>query len=186
MLTGARTEEMRALLGWKHVHLDGETPHLEVWRSVRASGDTKTWKSRRTLALPSRAVAVLRKHRAAQKEDRLREGTGWADESLVFATSSGAALDAANVRRDSRRALREVPGLVPAEWTPRELRHSFVSLLSDDGVPVEEIARLVGHAGGSQVTERVYRKQLRPVIETGATKMDAIFGTDAKAGSADA
>jgi predicted naringenin-chalcone synthase len=43
-----------------------------------------------------------------------------------------------------------------------------VSLLSDKGVPIEQIARLVGHTGGSAVTETVYRKQLRPVINDGA------------------
>ncbi len=32
------------------------------------------------------------------------------------------------------------------DWTPRELRHSFVSLMSSSGVPVEEIARLAGHS----------------------------------------
>jgi hypothetical protein len=31
------------------------------------------------------------------------------------------------------------------EWTPRELRHSFVSLLSSAGIPIEDIAHLVGH-----------------------------------------
>ena len=66
------------------------------------------------------------------------------------------------------------PGLNPAEWTPRELRHSFVSVLSDSGVPVEEISQLVGHSGTS-VTELVYRHQLRPVIQTGATVMDRLF-----------
>src|SRR4029453_6744507 len=47
LLTGARTEELRALR-WEHVHLGGRPnavqsalPHLEVWRSVRESGDTK-------------------------------------------------------------------------------------------------------------------------------------------------
>ena len=51
-----------------------------------------------------------------------------------------------------------------------------MSLLSDAGVPIEQIARLVGHTGGSTVTETVYRKQLRPVIEDGATVMDRVFG----------
>ena len=53
----------------------------------------------------------------------------------------------------------------PKDWTPRELRHSFVSLLSDAGVPVEMISQLVGHRGTS-VTEIVYRHQIRPVIRT--------------------
>jgi delta 1-pyrroline-5-carboxylate dehydrogenase len=46
--------------------------------------------------------------------------------------------------------------------------------LSDAGVPIEEISRLVGHSGTS-VTELVYRHQIRPVIQTGATIMDQLF-----------
>jgi hypothetical protein len=87
---------------------------------------------------------------------------------------------AANVRRDFRRALALVPGLDPAEWTPRELRHSFVSLLSDAGVLLEDISRLVGHSGTS-VTDLVYRHQIRPVIQTGATLMDKCSVSGAQA-----
>ena len=49
-----------------------------------------------------------------------------------------------------------------------------VSLLSDAKVPMEVIARLVGHRSAT-VTETVYRKQLRPVIEGGASVMNRIF-----------
>jgi hypothetical protein len=42
-------------------------------------------------------------------------------------------------------------------------------------VAVEDIARLAGHAGGSEVTETVYRKQIRPVLLEGAEAMDRIF-----------
>jgi integrase len=59
-------------------------------------------------------------------------------------------------------------------WTPRELRHSFVSLMSDNGVPLETIADLVGHAS-TAVTEEVYRHQLKPVITRGAQTMNTIF-----------
>ena len=55
--------------------------------------------------------------------------------------------------------------------------HSFVSLLSDSGVPIEEISRLVGHRS-TLVTETVYRKQLRPVIQSDATVMDRLFTND--------
>ncbi|HKG48958.1 MAG TPA: tyrosine-type recombinase/integrase, partial [Actinomycetales bacterium] len=63
----------------------------------------------------------------------------------------------------------------PRDWTPRELRHSFVSLLSDSGVPLEEISRLVGHRS-TAVTELVYRQQIRPVVQSGAVVMDRLFG----------
>jgi len=181
LLTGARTEELRALR-WSHVHLESTRvgdrevpPHVEVWRSVRATGDTKTRRSRRTLALPARCVAALRAQQARQQADRAWAGESWHDTGLVFATRLGGALDAGNARRGFRNAIARVPDLDPAEWTPRELRHSFVSVLSDAGVPLEEISRLVGHAG-TTVTELVYRHQLKPVIQTGATIMDELFG----------
>jgi len=65
-------------------------------------------------------------------------------------------------------------GLIPPEWTPRELRHSFVSLLSDADVPIEHVSRLVGHSS-TTTTETIYRKQIRPVIMHGADVMDRIF-----------
>lgn len=181
LLLGARTEELRALT-WSHVDLVGrpETadkpqvpPHIMVWRSVRAGGDTKTKKSRRTLALPQRCIEALCLHRKRQSAEQKAAGDTWQDNGLVFASRVGTELDAANVRRAFRIVIRAA-GLVAKDWTPRELRHSFVSLLSDDGMPLEQIARLVGHSG-TAVTEAVYRKQIRPVMEDGATVMDRLF-----------
>jgi integrase len=168
LCTGIRTEEARALR-WEHVDfgdpasMPPRPASVAVWRSVRAEGDTKTTRSRRTLALPRLAVAALKAlHASAQS----------ASGELVFRTASGGALDAGNVRRDFRAVCRAAG--IGTGWTPRELRHTFVSLMSDSDVAVEEIARLVGHAS-SKVTETVYRHQLRPVITTGAEKMDALL-----------
>lgn len=61
LFTGARTEELRALT-WKHLDLETDPPSMQVWRSVRRGGDTKTATSRRTLELPRRCVEVLRLH----------------------------------------------------------------------------------------------------------------------------
>ncbi|MFI7629990.1 tyrosine-type recombinase/integrase [Microbispora rosea] len=83
-------------------------------------------------------------------------------------------LDPSHVRRDFRNAIKDAEGVNPAEWTPRELRNSFVSLLSDNGLPLEEISRLVGHSS-TATTEAVYRKQIRPVLQGGAATMDRIF-----------
>lgn len=180
LLTGARTEELRALT-WENVDLVGQPdadppvpPHMKVWRSVRVGGDTKTRKSRRTIAIPARCVDTLRTQRTRQGRQRSAAGGRWHDHDLVFASATGTELDAANVRRGFRRVL-TAAGLDAAEWTPRELRHSFVSLLSDSGMTIDQIARLVGHTGGSAVTELVYRKQIRPVIDDGATTMDGLF-----------
>ena len=49
--------------------------------------------------------------------------------------------------------------------------------LSDNGMAIEEISRLVGHSS-SNVTETVYRHQIRPVITVGAEAMDKISANE--------
>ena len=196
LMTGIRTEEARELrwdhvvawvdddTGWQPVteaDFDHELFAIYVWRSVRADGDTKTEKSRRTLKLPGQAATALHALHERQAADQLTAGTAWRDHGLVFCTRVGTPLSADNVRR-SFRSITKAAG-IGEDWTPRELRHSFVSIMSDNGVPIEAIADLVGHKN-STVTARVYRHQLRPVITQGAEAMDAIFSQPKDAKSA--
>jgi len=181
LATGIRTEEARALR-WEHIDFGDPAANppmpasAAVWRSVRSHGDTKTEKSRRTLALPEMAVNALWAHRERQAEERDTSGMTWSDRDLVFSTRTGAPLDAANVRREFRAVCKAAK--IGGNWTPRELRHSFVSLMSSSGVPVEEIARLAGHSN-TRTTEVVYRRELRPVLTTGAEAMDRLFPNSA-------
>jgi integrase len=182
LLNGPRTEEARPLR-WAYVDLVGKPdvdppvpPHVKVWRSVRAHGDTKTRRSRRSVALAARSVVALKAHKGRQaqrREARLGAGKDWAGPDLVFATEAGTEMDAANVRRGFRR-IAKAAGLRAKDWTPRELRHSFVSLLSDGGLPLEKISLLVGHSG-TAVTEKVYRHQIRPVIRDESDTIDRLF-----------
>ena len=65
LATGIRTEEARALR-WEHVDFGDPAARppvpasAAVWRSVRAHGDTKTEKSRRTLGLPQQEKLAAR------------------------------------------------------------------------------------------------------------------------------
>ncbi|HEY1093275.1 MAG TPA: tyrosine-type recombinase/integrase [Glycomyces sp.] len=63
---------------------------------------------------------------------------------------------------------------ITGSWTPLELRHSFVSLMSDKGATLELVADLVGHAS-TTTTATVYRHQLRPVMTRGAELLDNAF-----------
>jgi integrase len=196
LLTGVRTEEARALQ-WSHVvawvqdvqqwqsviqaGFDHDKLAVYVWRSVRAGGDTKTQKSRRTLEVPDEVARALRQHHTKQAAKRLRAGERWQDQDLVFCTRNGKPLAAGNVRR-AFRSITSAAG-IGEDWTPRELRHTFVSIMSDNDVPIEKIADLVGHRT-TIVTQTVYRHQLRPVIETGATAMNSILNRQKDTGSA--
>jgi integrase len=169
LLSGLRTEELRSLL-WSDI--DFETGTLAVYRSVRAGGAPKTPQSKRVLKLPSRAVDSLRDHRTRQAAAQLKAGALWQDHGLVFASEVGAPLDAHNVPRSFRFITKAAE--LGEEWTPRELRHTFVSLLSANEVSLEDIARLVGHSG-TAVTERVYRHEIRPFLAQGAEVLDRLF-----------
>ena len=118
------------------------------------------------------AVQALRVWADSQTDEQLAAGERWQDTGLVFTNRLGAALDAGNVRKMFKRICTEAD--VGEGWTPRELRTTFVSLLSHRGVSIEEIARLAGPAS-TRTTEIVYRRELRPVITTGAEIMDELF-----------
>lgn len=92
----------------------------------------------------------------------------------MFASLTGTALDAANVRR----AFRKITKQAGRELDPARAPTQFVSLLSDSGVSIEAIADLCGHSG-TIVTEKIYRHQLRPVLLAGAVAMDEIFAPTA-------
>ena len=185
LLTGIRPEEARKL-GWDAVDLDGRSnvgppvpPSISVLRADRVGGDTKTKKSRRALALPALVVDQLRQHRARQNAQRLAAGTAWQEQGLVFTRDDGTLLDPMRVLRGLRVITRKAG--IGNRWKVRELRHSFVSILSDGDVSVERIADLVGHSTPN-TTQTVYRHQIRPVIVHGAEAMDAVFGNGDQTG----
>jgi integrase len=193
LLVGIRTEEARALrwdhvvtwvddpTGWQPVGSAGFDPSrasecrfaIYVWRSEREGGDTKTEKSRRTLALPRRCVEALRQQQEQQERGRQMAGDLWQEHSLVFASRVGTPLSANNVIR-AFRLITKKAGLGD-DWVPREMRHTFVSVMSANGVPVENIALLVGH-DRTATTESVYRHEIRPALTQGAEVMDEVFG----------
>jgi integrase len=193
LLAGIRTEEARALrwdhvlvwaddaAGWQPVTVagfdgaraGGDRFAICVWRSQRQGGDTKTEKSRRTLELPRRCVEALKVQWEQQAADQEKAGKLWQDHGLVFASSVGTPMNANNVIRAFRVVTKKAG--VGTDWVPREMRHTFVSVLSANGVPVESIAQLAGH-DRTATTELVYRHEIRPALTQGAVVMDTIFG----------
>jgi integrase len=168
---GLRPGELRKL-GWDHVDLDNAVIH--VWRSASRTGDVKTPKSKRSLELPKRAIVALRTHKKRQAAERLAAGTAWQDNNLVFCHEDGRMYtsDALNWRfsKMTKRA-----GI--GHWHAHEGRHTAVSIMSSNGVPLQEISDTVGHKS-THVTETVYRHVIVPAIRGGATVMDNVFGAD--------
>ena len=168
---GLRPGELRKL-SWDHVDLDQGVIH--VWRSASRTGDVKTPQSKRSLVLPRRAVTALAAHRKRQAAERLAAGAAWHDNNLVFCHEDGRMYtsNALNWRfsKMTRRA-----GI--GHWHAHEGRHTAVSIMSSNGVPLQEISDTVGHKS-THVTETVYRHVIVPAIRGGASVMDTVFGDD--------
>ncbi len=149
--------------------LPGGTPAHNARILPVTDPDSPAGHSKSPTKLPGRSASTNHTKQAAR---RLRAGESWQDYDLVFCTRNGKPLAAGNIRR-AFRTITTAAG-VGEDWTPRELRHTFVSIMSDKRRPIEKIADLVGHRT-TIVTQTVYRHQLRPVIETGATAMNTIL-----------
>ncbi len=177
---GLRPGELTGL-SWRDVDLDAGVVHIR--RALKREnnrpvmGELKTKRSRRSLACPPFVVDALRRRQDFQALERAAAGaswsTRWAAEQLVFTTTAGTPIDASNLRRYFRRACAKA-GI--GRWMPYEMRHTAASLLSDDGVPLEHVADLLGH-DGTRMVAQVYRHAVAPTVDVAADRMERLLGS---------
>lgn len=166
------------LLGLRWADVDFAAGVLRVRHSLHETtsglqlGTLKTETSRRTLRMPAGVRDALSTLGIEQAADRERLGGHYTDSGLVFADSAGRPCRPNHITRVFRQLCADA-GLGEG-WQPRELRHTFVSLLSHAGVPVESIADAAGHTNAN-ITRSVYRHQLADQVTVAATAMDAMF-----------
>jgi len=100
--TGLRKGEA-LWLAWERVDLDAGALKVaatigRVYNRLVIS-EPKTDRARRTVPLSPAVVAMLRRHRTAQKAERLRAANQWQDSGLVFTTELGGPVDPRNLLR---------------------------------------------------------------------------------------
>jgi integrase len=177
---GLRPGELTGLW-WRDVDLDAGVIHvrraLKRENNRAVMGELKTKRSRRSLACPPFVVEALRRRQSFQELERAAAGPDWSDrwaaDRLVFTTTAGTPVDASNLRRYFRRACQKA-GI--GRWMPYEMRHTAASLLSDDGVPLEHVADLLGH-DGTRMVAQVYRHAVAPTVDVAAARMERLFGS---------
>ena len=161
LMCGLRPGEL-AGLRWCFVDLDSESPSIDVAERALEVGDRyvgqtapKTPRSRRRIGLHPLLIAALVRHREEQRLLGLFDPEGF-----VFCTRTGTPMTMSNLRRAFRQ-LCERAGL-GSDWTTYELRHSFVSLVSDQLDDLVKVADLAGHVD-TRTTEG-YRHSVRPSL----------------------
>jgi site-specific recombinase XerD len=92
-------------------------------------------------------------------------------EGFVFPTRNGTAISVSNLRRDLKRLC--VQAGIEGDWTTYELRHSFVSLVSDEIDDLSKVADLVGHSN-TRTTEG-YRHPIRETLPHAVTAWNELL-----------
>ena len=174
--TGLRQGEILALC-WDSVDL--ERGLLTVrrnlardWEGGFSLSEPKTRRSRRTIRLPAQAQEALR--RAQTRSGALREAAGqdWQDvDGLVFTDSLGRHMERGTVRRKYQRLLTQAKlPVVPFH----ALRHSAATAAIGAGVPLHQVADMLGHSGVA-VTAAVYRHAVVGEADEVAVAMDRVL-----------
>jgi integrase len=171
LITGMRPEEYLALQ-WSDLDLRRATATIQrvLVRNRKGGGwafqPPKTPRSRRTVPFPAYLAKQLESHKRAQNEARLKLGSEWQDNDLVFASECGSPLSLRNIQRRHFKPLLEKAGLESIRTY--DLRHSCASLLLAADENPKVVSERLGHAS-IVLTLDTYSHCL-PTMQQAATK----------------
>lgn len=166
IMSGARQGE---LFGLKWMDVDWFNRQIHIQRSFNCGAwyKPKSKTSNRKVDLGPATMAELRKWRLACPKNEL---------DLIFPNESGKPLDHGNILN------RHFYPALKCAKLPRirfhDLRHTYASLLIEQGENIKYIQTQLGHASPT-VTLDVYAHLMKPVNQEAACRLEkAVFGTD--------
>jgi integrase len=137
------------LLGLKWADVDLEAGTLQVRRTMsetrtgRVEEETKNRKGRR-IELSRTVIEALSRHRKRQNEERLRSGSKWWDQGLVFASQRGTPTNSKSLYYRSFKAILERAGLPDICF--HELRHTCATIRFMKGQHPKRVSEILGHS----------------------------------------
>lgn len=181
--TGLRQGELLAL---KWSDIDFDKRELKVQRSIKKvsviNNDysremktliqvPKTKGSLRTVPIPSSLIPILKEHKQKQTLEKIKAGPSYIDNDFVFTTELGNTIDARNLIRAYKRALKNAN--IPYRKF-HNLRHTYATKLFEAGVPLKTVSELLGHSNIS-ITANIYTHVMPKEKITAAEKLNILF-----------
>jgi integrase len=173
---GLRQGELLALQ-WRDVDTDARTVRVTgSLQNLPGRGLTivepKTERSRRQVVVSELAAEALRRHRAAQAEERLRLGAAWEDHDLVFPNALGKPMNPSNLLTRSYRKLLARAGLPRLRF--HDLRHTAATLLLGEGTNPKVVSEMLGHSTVT-ITLDLYSHVTPTMQQQAADALDALL-----------
>jgi len=176
LVTGMRIGELLAL-HWSDINFEEKT--LQVQHTVSliqklgyVETEPKTESSKRIIALPQIAIDALKQHHTVQLEARLKAGSQWKEQGLVFTNLLGGYLGHTKVRYFFNKLLNQA-GLPHMRF--HDLRHSAATILLSMGVNIKVVQEILGHANISMTLD-IYGHVLPSMQRNAMDGMDDLFG----------
>lgn len=183
--TGCRRGECLGLR-WADVDLDAATAIVSrqvtsIDHQIVVKELPKT-KWGHMVMLDSNTVAMLRRWRATQNEEKLLVGPGFVDEGYVFCRPDGTVYEPDRFSREfirkQERYNRDEPGPPLPRLTLHGLRHTWATLALHEGIDIKIVSDRLNHSS-TFITRDIYT-QVTPPMQSDAAERVAgrIFGHD--------
>ncbi|MBA3884574.1 MAG: site-specific integrase [Acidobacteria bacterium] len=182
--TGARKGE---LCGLRWSDLDLEAGTLRIVQQLTRPGPEPVFGPpkggrARTVSIAAGTVELLKAHRKAQAELKMRNRTTYKDLGLIFAKEYGDLTNRADMiglpLQANHLGARQFDKLITAAKVPRitfhGCRHTCATLLLQAGEPVHVVSQRLGHSDPT-ITMRVYAHVLPDMQKQAAATMGAIL-----------
>jgi integrase len=145
---GLREGELLGLR-WDDVDFSGDTATLQVRRTLSETRTGHKFEKPkngkgRSLKCSQKATEALRSHRTRQNEERLRLGSLWQDNGLVFPTTTGTTMSCTNLLGRHFKPLLKSADLPAIRL--HDLRHTCATILLMAGKHPKYVQELLGHA----------------------------------------
>ena len=173
--TGMRLGEVVALQ-WSDINYLSREIRIERAFSDHATrGEIQTPKSGhgRTVDMSHSLIKTLKAHEDSTRQSGMTAGRQ-ATPDWVFPTSGGNPFDGTNLRRVMREILKNAS--LPLHFTPHCLRHTYASLMLQQGESIVYVQRQLGHAS-IQLTVDTYGKWLPMGNKAAVDRLDVEIGS---------
>ncbi len=178
IFTGLRQGEILALelgdidLDNNSINVTKSVKHLTINKKFAAVlNPTKTLSSIRSIPILPELKPLLKAHIETEKEKYARLGVEFNNKSIFFSTSTCDYRQATNVLTGLKRLYKRLN--IP-DTSFHDLRHTFCTLLAEEGVPLKTASVLMGHSDVS-ITAKIYTHVDSQELKKSIDKLSALF-----------